>query len=114
MASEYVRPLPCIMDEGGEAVGARPVKMQVLKVDEELNELKNEICRLMPDYFSPSDAEERRDDKEISYHLQRIADEAADVITAVTTLEQALGIDEAARDEAQRRVNRRNQERGRI
>jgi NTP pyrophosphatase (non-canonical NTP hydrolase) len=88
--------------------------MQVLKVDEELNELKNEIGRLMPDYFCPSDAEERRGDKEISYHLQRIADEAADVITAITSLEQALGIDEAARDEAQRRVNDKNRRRGRL
>lgn len=39
---------------------------------------------------------------------------AADTITSITTMLEALGIDEEMRDEAQRRVNEKNRKRGRI
>ena len=110
-----VRPVPCVRDKnGGEDVGATPIKTQILKIDEEMNELKAELSRLMPPYFCPHDALEKREDKVIANLLRRIAEEAADTITAITTLCEALGIDADMRDEAQRRVNRRNMERGRL
>ena len=99
MTNEYVRPLPCIRDEGGE-IAVQGRKRQFLKICEELYELAEAVIR----YDWHGDDEE----------LINIVEESADVITAVTTLEQALGIDEAARDEAQRRVNGKNRERGRL
>ena len=43
-----------------------------------------------------------------------IAEEAADTITAITSMLEAMGINEHDRQDAQREVNRRNRERGRI
>jgi len=99
MANEYVRPLPCVRDEGGETIG-RKNKELFAKIFEELYELQEAVVRY----------EESDDDEELIY----IAEEAADVKTAVTTLEYALCINEAARDEAQRRVNAKNRSRGRL
>lgn len=45
--------------------------------------------------------------------MQRIAEEAADVCTVVTSLLEAIGIGFEMRQEAQRRVNEHNKERGR-
>ena len=104
-----VRPLPCVRDEGGE-IAAQSVKRLFAKIDEELNELKAiSIAGL------PLDARVSEEREDISLDvLKFIADEAADVITAVTTLCEALGIDAEARDAAQARTNRRNRERGRL
>jgi NTP pyrophosphatase (non-canonical NTP hydrolase) len=98
MANEYVRPLPCVRDEGGDIAG-QSVKRLFAKIDEELNELKQAV------YLS---------DCLPTKLVGAIADEAADTITAITTLCHALGIDAKMRDEAQRRVNRKNMERGRL
>ena len=95
----YVRPLPCIRDEHGE-IAVQGRKRQFLKICEELYELAEAVIRY--DWYG--------DDEE----LINIVEEAADVKTAVTTLEQALGIDEELRNDAQRRVNNRNRERGRL
>lgn len=43
-----------------------------------------------------------------------IAEEAADTITAITSMLEVIGIDERIRQEAQERVNRKNREMGRI
>lgn len=45
---------------------------------------------------------------------QVIVDEAVDAITAITSMLEAMGIDEEKRSEAQRRVNEKNRKRGRL
>ena len=45
---------------------------------------------------------------------EKIAEEAADTITAITSMLEAMGIDEDMRQDAQKRVNERNKERGRF
>ena len=112
MTNEYVRPLPCVRDEGGE-IAEQAVKVLVAKIDEELNEFKAELYRFMLPHGWPSDAAALHDDRTVAY-LSRIAEEAADTITAITTLLEAFGIDAEERDEAQRRVNAKNRERGRL
>lgn len=103
----YVRPLPCILDEHGETK-KQTVKQLFAKVDEELNELKEIV--LVDHCLSGVALEVPR-----GYDLlARIAEEAADTITAITTMLEALGIDAEMRDEAQRRVNNKNRERGRL
>jgi len=94
-----VRPLPCVRDEHGE-IKEQTVKELFAKIDEELNELK-EVVYCRPHLHDI-------DDK------KHIAEEAADTITAITTMLDALGIDAEMRDEAQRRVNEKNRSRGRI
>ncbi len=86
-------PLPCVRDEHGE-MREQTIKRLFAKINEELDELKEAIFK---DRFYRS-----------------IAEEAADTITAITTLLEALGIDAEMRDEAQRRVNSKNRERGRL
>lgn len=74
------------------------VKDYFQKINEELDEMKEEI------YMG----------QVRSFRKARIAEEAADTITAITSMLQAMGIDERHRQEAQERVNERNKERGRI
>lgn len=108
---EPVRPVPCVRDEHGE-IREQPIKALLSKVDEELNELKEEIYGYLGHltYSSDKTAKEL-----LEYDVpQMIEEEAADTITAITTLCEALGIDAKMRDEAQRRVNRKNMERGRL
>ena len=45
---------------------------------------------------------------------ERVAEEAADTITAITSMLAAMGIDEEQRQAAQKRVNEKNRERGRF
>lgn len=92
-----VRPLPCVRDEHG-AIKEQTVKQLFAKINEELDELKQAL--VVRKYFLDMD--------------EHVAEEAADTITAITTLLEALGIDAQMRDEAQRRVNERNRERGRL
>jgi hypothetical protein len=110
---QYVcpRPLPCVRDEHGE-IREQPIKVLLSKVDEELNELKEEIYGYLGHltYSSDKTAKEL-----LEYDApQMIEEEAADTITAITTMLEALGIDAEMRDEAQRRVNKKNMERGRL
>ena len=108
---QYVcpRPLPCIRDEHGE-IREQTVKALLAKIDEELNELKEAVFR----------SEEYDNDlNEFSHFIHEfekkpIAEEAADTISAITTMLEALGIDAEMRDNAQRRVNAKNEERGRL
>ena len=93
----YVLPLPCVRDEHG-VIKEQTVKQLLQKINEELDELKQAL--FIRKYFLDMD--------------EHVAEEAADVKTAITTLEEALGIDVAMRDEAIRRVNAKNRERGRL
>ena len=92
-----VRPFPCVRDEHGE-MKEQSVKQLFAKINEELDELKQAL--FIRKYFLDMD--------------EHIAEEAADTITAITTMLEALGIDTEMRDEAQRRVNAKNRERGRL
>ena len=94
-----VRPLPCVRDEHGEIKG-QTVKRLLAKINEELDELKHAV------FFSDSLPENQL--------IGAVAEEAADTITAITTLCEALSIDAEMRNEAQRRVNEKNRERGRL
>ena len=108
---QYVapRPLPCVRDEHGE-IKRQTVKQLFSKIDEELNEFKAAVLL---------EATVRNDLRELANGVDDdtdtdIADEAADVITAITSLEEALDVDAEMRDEAQRRVNAKNRERNRL
>lgn len=90
---EPVRPLPAVRDEHGEILEQNSRQL-FLKIYEELHEL-TEV------YFMGGNAKE-------------IAEEAADLKTAITTFEEWQGIDAEMRDEAQRRVNEKNRSRGRL
>ena len=107
-----VRPLPCIRDEHGE-IREQTVKRLFAKINEELDELKTEITyhgvAVIAD--SAADAKEKLIQP---LDIKAIAEEAADTITAITTMLEALGIDAEMRDDAQRRVNRKNRERWRL
>lgn len=108
---EYIRPLPCVRDEHGE-IREQTVKRLFAKIDEELNELKIAVIQ-----EAMIDSDEKLDAivEPVKYcPLPKFAEEAADTITAITTMLEALGIDADMRDDAQRRVNGRNRERGRL
>lgn len=105
-ATTYERPLPCVRDEHG-SITTQSIRRLLQKINEELDELKAEIYRIgyendYPVFFPRSG------------NAIRVADEAADTITAITTLCEAVGIDEEMRSEAQRRVNEKNRNRGRL
>ena len=87
-----VRPIPCVRDERG-LIKKQPLKVLLAKIDEEMNEFKEAI---------------------IDGNAAPIAEEAADTITAITTLLEGLGFTLEMRDEAQRRVNAKNRERNRL
>lgn len=101
------RPLPCVRDEHGE-IREQTLKAMFSKINEELDELKELI--LINNCLSGKTG--------IYSHgcelEARMAEEAADTITAITTMLEALGIDAEMRDEAQRRVNAKNRSRGRL
>ena len=104
-----VRPLPCIRDERGE-IKEQTVKQLFAKINEELDELK----RAVPSELWDNKIRECLGNPALIVNLLPIAAEGADVKTAVTTLEEALGIDVAIRNEAIRRVNAKNRERNRL
>lgn len=101
------RPLPCVRDEHGE-IREQTVKVLLGKAQEEFIELVAEIA-YVADIGAPAN-----DASIDTAHKRYISEEAADTITAITTMLEALGIDAEMRDEAQRRVNEKNRERGRL
>lgn len=113
-----VRPLPCVRDEHG-AINGQTVKQLFAKINEELDELKFEITTCLTS-LDTNITKEPNDEWAYDTFVRNsargaiVAEEAADTITAITTLCEALGIDADARDEAQRQVNRKNRERGRL
>ena len=110
-----VAPVPCV--KGWERAS---LKVFFQKLNEEVDELKaaildqcdfddnvNEIKEIL-NYYEDSDVPPQS-----SGGKMRIAEEAADVCTVVTSLMEAIGIGFEMRQEAQRRVNEHNKERGR-
>ena len=117
--AEYgVRPLPCVRDEHG-AIKEQKVKQLLQKINEELDELKFEITTCLTS-LDTNITKEPNDEWAYDTFVRNsargaiVAEEAADTITAITTMLEALGIDAEMRDEAQRQVNERNRERGRL
>ena len=106
-----ILPVPCTKVE------EETVKEWFHKINEELDELKESIlldnqgmtvnCLLdtRAKYAIRSEAE---------YLPMLVAEEAADTITAITSMLEVMGIDERMRQEAQERVNRKNEERVRL
>jgi len=107
--SEKVLPIPCTKVE------EETVKDWFSKINEELDELKEVIPALSQvgaKYLFKAALGGL--DCKLWAHSEAIAEEAADTITAITSMLEAMGIDENMRQEAQRRVNEKNKERGRL
>ena len=80
-----VRPLACLRDERGE-IREQTVKALFAKIDEELNELKDSVVYGVDSGRLLSVAKDK------TFCPEYIAEEAADTITAITTMLEALGI----------------------
>ena len=106
-----VAPVPCVKETENTSL-----KDLFQKLNEEVDELKVEILKNC--YFDDgiddvkSILKSYKMDEDIKA-MQRIAEEGADVCTVVTSLLEAIGIGFEMRQEAQRRVNKHNHERGR-
>ena len=106
-----VAPVPCVKETENTSL-----KDLFQKLNEEVDELKAEILKNC--YFDDgiddvkSILKSYKMDEDIKA-MQRIAEEGADVCTVVTSLLEAIGIGFEMRQEAQRRVNKHNHERGR-
>lgn len=114
-----VAPVPCVKD-----TGCVTVKDFLQKINEELDELKEAVTwwTCSADFKVEDTVEEIKNDVQgsrdtlddyICGSRWHIAEEAADVCTAVTSLCEALTIDEHMRNAAQQKVNAHNKERGR-
>ena len=103
-----VLPIPCT--KGFENW---TVKQWFAKINEELDELKAEALSA---FYSLEVIPHDRPDLKNSEHdrMPTIAEEAADTITAITSMLEAMGIDERQRQAAQVRVNEHNRERNRL
>lgn len=112
-------PRPCVKD-----TGCTTVKDYLQKINEELDELKEAAMwwTCSADFKVEDTVEEIKNDVQGSRDTLddymcgsrwHIAEEAADVCTAVTSLCEALTIDEHMRNAAQQKVNAHNKERGR-
>lgn len=106
-----VAPVPCVKETENTSL-----KDLFQKLNEEVDELKVEILKNC--YFDDGIDDVRsilksyKMDEDIKA-THRIAEEGADVCTVVTSLLEAIGIGFEMRQEAQRRVNEHNKERGR-
>ena len=106
-----VAPVPCVKETENTSI-----KDLFQKLNEEVDELKVEILKNC--YFDDGIDDVRsilksyKMDEDIKA-THRIAEEGADVCTVVTSLLEAIGIGFEMRQEAQRRVNEHNHERGR-
>lgn len=106
-----VAPVPCVKETENTSI-----KDLFQKLNEEVDELKVEILKNC--YFDDGIDDVRsilksyKMDEDIKA-THRIAEEGADVCTVVTSLLEAIGIGFEMRQEAQRRVNEHNKERGR-
>lgn len=96
-----VLPIPCTNVKEATA------KEWFAKINEELDELKAAVLRECTVRNRLEDVIDGVDDDTDT----DIAEEASDTITAITSMLEAMGIDEQMRQEAQRRVNERNAQR---
>ena len=106
-------PRPCIRDEYGE-ISKQHLASCLFKIEEEKRELEDEIFKHVPVYTEMQHVMENYDAEIRRKALERIADEWADLVTAATTTVHHLGITEDMRAAAIVRVNKRNEERGRL
>ena len=106
-----VAPVPCVKETENTSI-----KDLFQKLNEEVDELKVEILKNCYFYDDIDDVrsilKSYKMDEDIKA-THRIAEEGADVCTVVTSLLEAIGIGFEMRQEAQRRVNEHNHERGR-
>jgi len=109
----FSRPMPCRRDEKGNTK-YQSVKVLFSKIDEELNELKESVFGYHGAQIKLANMAEHESRLIDSAEREMIAEEAADTITAITTLLESLGIDEEMRLQAQERVNFKNGQRGRL
>ena len=107
-----VAPVPCVNGMAGKTV-----KDFLQKFDEEVDEWKQEVFSVaslddemsdVKELLTGYDADELDTEK-----MRRIAEEAADICTVLASFMEAAGIGFEMRQEAQRRVNEHNKERGR-
>lgn len=98
---DKVLPHPCTKFQGAT------VKEWFQKINEEFDELKEAVIACLT--CSMQDAKATDTDSE---DKGCIAEEACDTITAITSMLDAMGIDEKARQEAQKKVNEKNKKRG--
>ena len=87
---------------------ATEVTVGTIIFDEELNELKEAVCFMMHSTYKAKEA------AGTTGHAEQIAEEAADTVTAITTLCEAIGIDANMRSDAVETVNMKNRARGRL
>ena len=103
-----IRPLPCVR-ANGKTFEKTTLREWLAKLHEEITEMEEKafgICGL-DDY--------PQKEKLYGTHIEtEFALECADVATVLASMQEAFGIDMEARDEAQRRVNAKNRERGRL
>ena len=105
---QAVLPTP-VKQADGVDVKTLTIKQWFSKINEELDELKEVILRWGGlDYVGLRSGFVEASDKDA------LADEAADTITAITSMLEAMGIDERQRQAAQMRVNEKNRRRGRF
>lgn len=104
-AKEAVLPAP-VKQVDGVDVKTWTIKQWLAKINEELDELKDAV------WFGNGGL--GRIDHISSSDKFAIADEATDTITAITSMLEAMGIDEQQRQAAQVRVNNNNRQRGRF
>ena len=99
-----ILPTPCTKVE------EKAAKDWFQKINEELDELKAEILygTGTPIGYAVNEIQFSDD------NFEAIAEEAADTITAITSMLEAMGIDEDMRQAAQQCVNEKNKERGRF
>ena len=111
MENLSVAPVPCVKETENTSI-----KDLFQKLNEEVDELKVEILKNCYFYDDIDDVrsilKSYKMDEDIKA-THRIAEEGADVCTVVTSLLEAIGIGFDMRQEAQRRVNEHNKERGR-
>ena len=103
-----VRPMPCVR-ANGKTFEKTTLREWLAKLHEEITEMEEKafgICGL-DDY--------PKKEKLYGTHIEtEFALECADVATVLASMQEAFGIELEARDEAQRRVNSKNRERGRL
>jgi hypothetical protein len=99
-AHSGILPIPCTN------VKEKSIKDWFQKINEELDEFKGAVlaCATYEMAEQPVDILEFDECEDV------VAEEAADTITAITSMLETMGIDERARQEAQERVNEKNGE----
>lgn len=102
-----VVPKPCV-----KGIDMRTVKALLQKLNEEIDEFKQEILRHSELDDDPEGVRQLLLDEDDAI-VFRLAEEGADVATMIATICEAFGVYEEIRFDAQEYVNKHNHERGR-